>query len=314
MYLIKKLKNLIIILSIVTLNIIQSIALENKILFKVEDEIITSIDIYEEIEFLKIFNPEINNLEESELIEISKNSILRDIIKKIEIMNFVEELKVDDKFLIRLIKSKYSRLEIDSIEKFENYLKDNDLNVKKVKEKFTIELIWNDLVYKKFNKKIIIDEDKIRKEILENPQSKQIKELLLSEIIFNASNKNEYLEKYEKILFDIEKSGFKKAALIHSNSETSANGGIIGWVKEDNLNQNIKKVISNLQTKQISKPIRTSSGFIIIMIEDKRVSELKFNLAEKIDEAIRFKRNDQLNQFSNIYFNKLKKDLNIYGL
>ena len=76
----------------------------------------------------------------------------------------------------------------------------------------------------------------------------------------------------------------------------------------------LKKVISKLQTRQISKPIRTSSGFIIIMIEDKRVSELKFNLAEKIDEAIRFRRNDQLNQFSNIYFNKLKKDLIIYGL
>ena len=121
-------------------------------------------------------------------------------------------------------------------------------------------------------------------------------------------------QKIHKILFDIEKSGFKKAALIHSNSETSANGGIIGWVKEDNLNQNIKKVISNLQTKQISKPIRTSSGFIIIMIEDKRVSEFKFNLAEKIDEAIRFKRNDQLNQFSNMYFNKLKKNLTIYDL
>tara|TARA_B100000963_G_scaffold339643_1_gene337531 strand:- start:1765 stop:2709 length:945 start_codon:yes stop_codon:yes gene_type:complete len=314
MYLIKKLKNIFIILSIITLNTIQSIALENKILFKVEDEIITSIDIYEEIEFLKIFNPEINNLEESELLEISKNSILKDKIKKIEIMNFVEELKVDDKFLIRLIKSKYSRLNIDSIEKFENYLKDNDLNVKKVKEKFTIELIWNDLIFQKFNKKIVIDKDRIRKEILENPQRKQIKELLLSEIIFNASNKNEYLEKYEKILFDIEKSGFKKAALIHSNSESSANGGIVGWVKEDNLNKNIRKVISKLQIKQISKPIRTSSGFIIIMIEDKRVSELKFNLAEKIDETIRFKRNDQLNQFSNIYFNKLKKDLIIYGL
>ena len=314
MYLINKLKNLFIILSILTLNIIQSIALENKILFKVEDEIITSIDIYEEIEFLKIFNPEINNLEESELLEISKNSILRDKIKKIEIMNFVEELKVDDKFLIRLIKSKYSRLKIDSVEKFENYLKDNDLNVKRVKEKFIIELIWNDLIYQKFNKKIIIDEDRIREEILKNPQRKQIKELLLSEIVFNASNKNEYLEKYEKILLDIKKSGFKKAALIHSNSETSANGGIIGWVKEDNLNQNIKKVISKLQTRQISKPIRTSSGFIIIMIEDKRVSELEFNLAEKIDEVIKFKRNDQLNQFSNIYFNKLKKDLNIYGL
>ena len=122
---------------------------------------------------------------------------------------------------------------------------------------------------------------------------------------------NEYLEKYEKILFDIEKSGFKNAALVHSNSETATKGGIVGWVPEDNLNKNIRKVISKLQTGQISKPIRTSSGFIIIMIEDKRVSELKFNLAEKIDEAIRFKRNDQLNQFSNIYFNKIKKNLKI---
>ena len=136
----------------------------------------------------------------------------------------------------------------------------------------------------------------------------------MTEILFEISQNEKAENKYKKILLDIEKIGFKKTALIHSNSETSANGGIIGWVKEDNLNQNIKKVISNLQTKQISKPIRTSSGFIIIMIEDKRVSELKFNLAEKIDEAIRFKRNDQLNQFSNIYFNKLKKDLIIYGL
>ena len=203
---------------------------------------------------------------------------------------------------------------INSIEQFENYLKESNLNIKKVKEKFTIQLIWNDLIYQKFNKKIIINEDRIRAEILENPERKQLKELLLSEIIFNASNKNEYLEKYEKILYDIEKSGFKKAALVHSNSETATKGGIVGWVPEDNLNKNIRKVISKLQTGQISKPIRTSSGFIIIMIEDKRVSELKFNLDEKIDEAIRFRRNDQLNQFSNIYFNKLKKDLIIYGL
>ena len=272
MYLIKKLRNLFIILSIITLNIDQTIALENKILFKVENEIITSIDIYEEIEFLKIFNPEINNLNEPELLEISKNSILRDKIKKIEIMNFVEELKVDDKFLIRLIKNKYSGLKINSIEEFENYLKNNKLNINKVKEKFAIELIWNDLIYQKFNKKIIINEDRIRAEILENPEGKKLKELLLSEIIFNASNKNEYLEKYEKILFDIEKSGFKKAALVHSNSETATKGGIVGWVQEDNLNQNIRKVISKLQAGQISKPIRTSSGFIIIMIEDKRVS------------------------------------------
>ena len=101
----KKLKVLLIISLIIFLNIKTSIALENKILFKVNNEIITTIDIYEEIRFLKSFNPEINNLNETDLFEISKNSILRDKVKKIEIMNFVKELKVDDKFLLGFIMS-----------------------------------------------------------------------------------------------------------------------------------------------------------------------------------------------------------------
>ena len=68
-------------------NIKNLAALENKILFKIDNQIITTIDVYEEIKFLKTFNPEINNLNENELLEISKNSIVRDKIKKIEIMN-----------------------------------------------------------------------------------------------------------------------------------------------------------------------------------------------------------------------------------
>ena len=229
-------------------------------------------------------------------------------------MKFVKELEINEKFILKFIKGKYSKIGLNSLENFQNYLKDNNLNFEVVKKKFIIEIIWRDLIYQKFKEKVIINREKIKNEILQNPKKEDQRELLLSEIIFNVKNKVDYKDKYEKILLDIQKVGFNQTALIHSNSETSANGGIIGWVKEDNLNQNIKKVISKLQTKQISKPIRTSSGFIIIMIEDKRVSELEFNLAEKIDEVIKFKRNDQLNQFSNIYFNKLKKDLNIYGL
>ena len=88
-----KIKIISIYLLITILNINLSNALENKILFKVDNEIITTIDIYEEIRFLKMFNPEMNDLSESELFEISKNSILRDKIKKIEIMNFVKTIK-----------------------------------------------------------------------------------------------------------------------------------------------------------------------------------------------------------------------------
>ena len=314
MYFTFKIKFLFFILLTIFFNLKNSIAFENKILFKVDNEIITTIDIYEEVRFLKTFNPEMNNFDETKLFEISKNSILRDRIKKIEIMNFVKELKVDDKFLLRLIKNRYPNIGITSVENFENYLKNNNLNAKNIKEKFYIEIIWNDIILKKFGEKVIIDKEKIKKEILINPKKERQVELLLSEITFDVTNKVDFQNKYEKILLDIKKVGFKKAAIIHSNSTTAKSGGLIGWVKEDNLNQNIKDSISKLTPGQFSKPIRTSSGFIIINIENKKEYELKFNLDEKMKEVIQFKKNDQLNQFSNMYFNKLKKDLIIYGL
>ena len=314
MLLAKKIKLYIIVIFTIILNIQNLTALENKILFKIDNEIITTIDIYEEIKFLKVFNPEINSLSDVELFEISKNRLIKDKIKKIEIMKFVRELKVDDKFLLKLVEKKYSRLNINSIKNFEKYLEKENLNIEIVKEKFTIELMWNDLIYQKFSKKVVIDKNRIKNEISQNSQKKFQKEFLLSEIVFNVANKDEFNNKYQKILVDIEKVGFKKTALIHSNSDTAANGGLIGWVKEVNLNKRLKKVISELKPGQFSKPVRTSSGFIIIKIDEEKEYVLKFNLTDRIDEIIRFKTNEQLNQFSNMYLNKLKKNLIIYGL
>ena len=314
MYLAKKLKIIFIIIVLISSGIKQSNALENKILFKIDNEIITTIDIYEEIKFLKVFNPEINNLDETKLYEISKSSILRDKIKKIEIMNFMDELKVNDKFILNLINNKYPKIKVESLENFEIYLKNNNLNSENIREKFTIELIWNDLVYQKFSKKIIINKEKIKNEILQNAKKDKQREVLLSEIIFNVNKKNEFTDKYEKILLDIEKIGFKKTALIHSNSDTASNGGLIGWIKEDNLNQNIKEIISKLQPGQFTKPIRTTSGYMLIKIEEEREYLSNLNLDDKIEEVIKFKMNNQLNQFSNMYFNKLKKNSTIYGL
>ena len=307
-------KKFIIILFLICLNIENSYTFENKILFKVENEIITTIDIYEEIKFLKKFNPEVNSLNETDLLEISKNSILKEKIKKIEIMNFVKKLKVDDKFLLQLIKNRYSKLNINTLEEFESFLEQNNLNSTTIREKFTIELIWNDLIYQKFYKKIIINKEQIKNDIINSPQKEKQKELLLSEIVFTRSNKIDFKNKYEKILSDIEKIGFKKAALIHSEASTASSGGLIGWVKVNNLNKKIKQVISRLTPGEFSEPVRTSSGFIIIKIEEEKEYVSKLNLEDKVNEIVIFKTNEQLDQFSNMYFNKLKKNFTIYDL
>ena len=289
-------------------------SVENKILLKIDNDIITTFDIYEEIKFLKLFNPQLNNLSENEIFEISKNSILKDRIKRIEILKFVKEIKVDDRFLVRLIKNRYSEIGLNSLDSFENYLSKNKLDVDKVKEKISTELIWNDIIFQKFNSKVSVNREEIKKSILENPQKKTQEKLLLSEITFNVDKKVDFEKKSKKIFDDIEKTGFKNAALIHSESSTASNGGLIGWVKFDNINNSIKTEISNLNIGQYSKPVRTSSGFIIVKIEDKKVDKIDINLNREIEEMIKFKTNEQLDQFSNIYFNKIRKDLTIHEL
>ena len=290
------------------MNLTKIQALENKILFKIDNEIITTVDIYHEVKFLKIFNPQINDLSNEEQLDISKNSIIRDKIKKTEILSFVDEIKVEEKYLMNLLKNKYSQINVDTMKSFENYLLENDLNFELIKEKFSIELIWNDLVFQKYNSKISIDKEKIKSEVLKKPK-KNLRELSISEIIFNVSKKSEFEKKYEKILKDIELTGFKNAALIHSVSDSASIGGYIGWIKEDNLNENIKNKVSNLKIGEFSKPILTSSGFLIIKVEDEKKYEIDFNLDREIKNLIQFKTNEQLNQFSRLYFNKVKKDI-----
>ena len=77
------LKKLFFIFIVLCLFFIKTSAIENKILFKVDNQIITTIDIFNEINYLKILNPEIQNLNEQRLFEISKNSLIREKIKKL---------------------------------------------------------------------------------------------------------------------------------------------------------------------------------------------------------------------------------------
>ena len=142
-----------------------------------------------------------------------------------------------------------------------------------------------------------------------NKPKKNLRELSISEIIFNVSKKSEFEKKYEQVLKDIELTGFKNAALIHSVSDSASVGGYIGWIKEDNLNEKIRKKISDLKRGEFSKPILTSSGFLIIKVEDEKKYEIDSNLDNEINNLIQFKTREQLNQFSRLYFNKVKKNV-----
>ena len=303
-----KILNIIFLLSFFTSNLI---AFENKIIVKINNEIITSVDIQNEINYLKILNPEVINLDKKKLINIAKNSLIREKVKIVALLDVIEEIKVKDEYLDKIIENSYKKIGIDTIDQYKNYLKNNQLRIEYIKNKISIEAIWNELIYKKFNSKIVIDKDKIINEVKNNPDVK----MLLSEIIFQVKNKNDLDKKYNDIEKDIQNEGFENAALIHSISNSASSGGEIGWINKNSLNETIKDALLNLKIGEYSKPILTQSGFLIIKINDVKTNLFnEESIEKKVDNLIRIKTNQQLNQLSNIYLNKIKKDLIINEL
>ncbi len=163
------------------------------------------------------------------------------------------------------------------------------------------------MIFQKYNSQIKIDKEKIKTKI--KNQKKIFKEYNLSEILFQLTSSEKLLDKYNLILKNIENSGFKNSANIFSISDSSKFGGEIGWVSQNHLNDNLINEIENLNINELTKPIQTSSGYLIIKLNNKREKEKKLNFEKTFKQMITEEKNRQLNQFSLIYFNKIKQNI-----
>ena len=284
------------------------IAKENKILIKVNNEIITSIDILNEIKYLSAINDDFKNTENTSKVEIAKNSLIREKIKNIELLRYNKKIQINDDLMENIVKSYFGVTGIDSISELDLFFKQRGLNPSLIKEKITTEIMWNRLIYSKFKKKVKIDENQIKNN-LSNKEKQN--EYLLSEIFINADNNKQFKKKLELINKMIKEKSFSQAALTYSVSETSKNGGKLEWIKENVLNDKIKNQLEMINIGDYTDPITIAGGFLILKIEDIREIENKIDLNKEIKNIIEKKTNEQLNRYSNIYFNKIKKNIQI---
>ena len=292
------------------LNNVQSI--EIKIIHNIENEIITNIDIKREFKYLVALNNSLKELNKEKILNISNESIIREKIKKIEILKNFKEIKLDDDYYDVLLKNIYSRLSIKSINEFELYLKDYDLTINDIKTKITIDALWNELIIQKYKAQISINENEIRKDILMNSKV-QSKEYQLSEILFEVQNKEEIEKKYKEVMKSINEIGFENTAATYSFSESAKIGGDIGWINENSLNENIKTNINSLEVGGITKPIVLSNGILILKLINTKNLDTTVDIENELKKAINYERNRQLNQYSKIYYNKIKKNLDFNG-
>ena len=277
---------------------------------KVNDEIITNIDIEKEAEYLKILNPNLNQLNVDKVIELAKISLVNEIIKKREILKFID-INKNNQFVEDYFKNLYSKLNYNSENEFKNELDSkNNYSINEIKEKIKLELLWNELIYKKYNQQLKIDKEKLINKI-NNIKNENQKEYFLSEIIFKKKKDKSLEDLINQIKLSINDIGFNNTANIYSISESSKFGGKLDWVNENSLSNLISDKLSVLKEGEYTDIFQMGNSYLLLKIDQIKVSEIKFDKQKELNKLIQLETNKQLNQFSRIYFNKSKINYSI---
>lgn len=282
-------------------------ATENvKIILKINDEIITNIDIQKEYNYLIALNNDFKEVNKEKALLIAKESIIKEKIKKNEIEKYYD-LGEESDYLENVIKNFYKTLNLNSKKEFKKYIEKYGLTYREIKMKIRIETVWNELIFQKYNAQVKIDLEELRNKILKQKENQN--SYLLSEILFRSETNEGVNKKYELIKKSIESVGFKNSANIYSIADTSKVGGKIGWVNENQLSKEIIKELEKLKMNEYSKPINLIEGYLILKIVDiKKIKNNNLDIDKELKKLENYERNKQLNKMSNIFFGKIKNN------
>lgn len=281
-------------------------SMESSILLKVNNEIISNYDIEQESKYLGALNSELNKLDSLSIKNIAKNSLIREKIKINEILKYFIFNK-NENLVNNYLKNLYTNLNFTNEKEFSDYLETFDLKLTDIKTKFEIEILWNELIKKKFSNQLNINEDFLKKKIKDEQLSERsVTEYELSEILFTTDKDNNLKNKYTSIRNDISTSGFKNAANVYGVSDTAKFGGQIGWVSEGQLSKEILNSIKNLNIGDISEPVKTPGGYLILKVENKKINKIEIDEKIILKDLVNYEIQRQYNQLSLVYYSKIK--------
>ena len=303
-------KKILVYVIIILISLSKSTIAEFKIIAKIDNEIITNYDLIKEINYLEILNPNLKNLKDIQKMDIAKNSLINEIVKKKEIEKYFP-IKKDNQFINEYLQNLYTKLNIKNEDEFKIKLKGKNIyNLSKIKNKINIELFWNDLIYSRFKDQVKVDKQELILKV-QNLKSDKIKEYFLSEIVFVKKKNVELFDLINEIKLSIDQIGFNNTANIYSIADSSKFGGKVGWVREESLSKNINQKLLLTDLGNYTDTIKLGNNFLILKIDDIKITESKIDKEKEIEKLIQLETNKQLNKFSKIYFDKSKLNYSI---
>lgn len=279
--------------------------IENNIIVKVENQIITNYEIKNKILTTLIMNKkEISQ----QNIDLFKKEVLETLIqlklKKIELSKY--DIKKDDRQIQMYLQS----ISSNNVMNLKKTFEENDLNYELFLSDVAIELMWQELIYRIYKNKIQISENVIDEELKKININSDTKEYNLSEIeIFlnDLDNEKKKLKilNIQNILLN---EKFETAAKKFSNSMTASEGGKLGWINEEALSKDILNSIKNLEKGEISKPIEKQESVLFIKVNGIKQKKINIDETDLRKKIINRKKNQLFNLYSLSHLSKLKNN------
>tara|TARA_B100000989_G_scaffold32500_1_gene20738 strand:+ start:1 stop:846 length:846 start_codon:yes stop_codon:yes gene_type:complete len=272
---------------------------------KIDNQIITNYDLEKEANYLLALNPSLKEIDKKKLMTISKRSLVKEKIRKNEILKYKTLNKENDQIESVLNRLVFS-LEFENRDQFQEYLKKFDLSIDDLKEKIEIENEWKNLIYAKYFNSIKINKLDLASKIEKMNKKNFLVEYNLSEILFTKKKNFLIDDQINEIKESIEKIGFENTANLFSISDSSKIGGKIGWVRENNLSKEVNKHLKKIKINSYSDPILINNNFLILKINELKQVPIEVDKKKELDKIVMIETTKQLDRFSNIFYDKIK--------
>ncbi len=276
-----------------------------KIIMKVNNEIITSYDVEKERNYLLVLNPKLGVMDKEQILEISKKSLIKETIRKNEILKY-KKLNLQNPQIEFVLNDLIKNLGFTTLSQFRKHLEKFDISINDIKEKIEIENQWKSLVYARYSNSLKIDLESLQEKIENTSKQNFLIEYNLSEIVFTKKNNLSLDDLIKEIKDSIKNIGFENTAILYSISDSSKVGGKIGWINKNNLQINVIKYLEKIKLNASIDPIKINNNFLILKINDERKIPFQIDKQKELERIIRIEKANQLEKFSNIFYNKIK--------
>jgi peptidyl-prolyl cis-trans isomerase SurA len=237
----------------------------------VNGEVITQTDVDQRLALLTIANGTDIPAEE---VDRLRQQVLRNLIDEtLQIQAAkAEEIEITDAEIDKTVERVAGNVK-QTPDQMAAYLKSRGSSIRSIRRQVLGEMAWRRLQSKKIESGISVGDDEVNAVINKLNASKGTEEFRVGEIFLSATTANEQqaAANAQKIMAALEQGGsFVAYARQFSEASTAAVGGDLGWVRPEQLPEQLAIAVRQMRPGMVSSPIKVPGGYSIIAVQDVR--------------------------------------------